>query len=553
MYEALRAYFVDNQPSAKVAKAFGYTPGSFRVLCHQFRCDDDPTFFVRAVPGPRSQPKKSPARDLIVQLRKQNHSVYEISEELEAHRLLLSPTAVREVLKEEGFAPLPRRLDEERPYRLGPTAEPVADVRSLSLTPRTITTSCGGLFLFVPDLIGLGLDKLARTAQLPGSRMIPAEHALRACLALKLWCVERRSHVMALVADEGLALFAGLNAIPKKSYLSEYSSRIGPAKTSRLLAIWHQLVEGQHLFAGDSFNLDFHSVPYYGDDPLLERHYVSARSRRQPSVLAFLAQDAEGRAFCYSHADIRKGEESEEIFRFIAFWKRTHGHNPRHLVFDSRLTTYPNLARLEKMGISFITLRRRTAKLLQEVAALPRSAWRTIELDVPTRKYKTPRIYEQTIALAGESFRQIFIRDLGHDQPTLLLTNDRRTSATKLITRYAQRMLIENALSDAVRFFHMDALSSAVGLKVDFDMTLLVIASGLYRLMAKRMRGYADAQARQIFRDLIETPATVTVTEKEIVVAFHRRAHLPIILASGLLDQPVPVPWWNGRALRLTA
>jgi hypothetical protein len=204
------------------------------------------------------------------------------------------------------------------------------------------------------------------------------------------------------------------------------------------------------------------------------------------------------------------------------------------------------------MGITFITLRRRTAKLLQEIATLPRSAWRTIELDVPTRKYKTPRIHEHTVALAGETFRQIFIRDLGHDEPTLLLTNDRRTSAPKLITRYAQRMLIENALSDAVRFFHMDALSSAVGLKVDFDMTLLVIASGLYRLMAKRMRGYADAQARQIFRDLIDTPADVTVQDKQIVVRFHRRAHLPIILASGLLGQTVTVPWWRGRTLRLT-
>lgn len=559
MYEALRAYFVEDRSSAEVAKAFGYTPGSFRVLCHQFRRDDDPTFFLKTLPGPRSQPRKSAARDLIVQLRKLNHSVYEISEALKSRRMLLSPTAVREVLKEEGFAPLPRRLDEERPYRLGPTAEPIADVRSLSLAPRTVTTSCGGLFLFVPDLIRLGLHKLARlpvgrhgAAHLPGSRMIPAEHALRACLALKLWCVERRSHVMALVADEGLALFAGLNAIPKKSFLSEYSSRVDPTKNSRLLAAWHQLVESQHLFAGDSFNLDFHSVPYYGDDPLLERHYVSARSRRQPSVLAFLAQDAEGRAFCYSNADIRRGEESEEIFRFIAFWKRTHGQNPRHLVFDSRLTTYPSLARLESMGITFITLRRRTAKLLQEIATLPRSAWRTIELDVPTRKYKTPRIHEHTVALAGETFRQIFIRDLGHDEPTLLLTNDRRTSAPKLITHYAQRMLIENALSDAVRFFHMDALSSAVGLKVDFDMTLLVIASGLYRLMAKRMRGYADAQARQIFRDLIDTPANVTVADKEIVVSFHRRAHLPIILASGLLDQAVKVPWWNGHALRLT-
>jgi hypothetical protein len=112
-------------------------------------------------------------------------------------------------------------------------------------------------------------------------------------------------------------------------------------------------------------------------------------------------------------------------------------------------------------------------------------------------------------------------------------------------------MLIENALSDAVRFFHIDALSSSVGFKIDFDMALLVIASGLYRLMARRMRGYDDAQARQIFRDLIDMPADVAITESEVTVRFHRRSHLPIVLASGLIDKPVAVPWWNGRALRL--
>ena len=114
-------------------------------------------------------------------------------------------------------------------------------------------------------------------------------------------------------------------------------------------------------------------------------------------------------------------------------------------------------------------------------------------------------------------------------------------------------MLIENALSDAVRFFHMDALSSTVGLKVDFDMALLVIASGLYRMLAQRMRGYADAQARHIFRDLIDTPADVSVSEREIHVRFHRRAYLPIIIASGLLDSSVSVPWWGDRTLRFSA
>lgn len=551
-YEALRAYFVDDLPSHEAARAFGYSVGAFRVLCHHFRREASPEFFLAPRRGPQTQPKKSAARDAIVALRKQNYSVYEISETLKERDLSLSPTAVREVLKEEGFAALPRRLDEERPDRPRPIVEAIADVRSFSLAPRRFATRCGGLFLFLPDLLRLHLDQVAAAAKLPGSKMIPAAHALRATLALKLWSIERKRHVMALVTDEGLALFSGLNVTPKKSYLSEYSSRVDPRKTAQLLSAWHGEVSGDSLFPGSSFNLDFHSVPYYGEHPVVERHYVSSRSRRQPSVLVFLAQDADTRTFCYSNADLRKGEEAEEVFRFISFWERTHQERPRHLVFDSRLTTYENLARLDEMGISFITLRRRSPNLLKEIALLPRSAWRTVELDVPTRKYRTPRVYEQIVRLAGRRFRQVYILDLGHEQPTILLTNERRTPIKKLITRYAHRMLIENALSDAVRFFHIDALSSAVGLKVDFDMALLVIASGLYRLLARRMRGYSDAQARQIFRDLVDMPATVEITDREIVVSFHRRAHLPIVMASGIFEQPVPVPWWDNRKLRLT-
>jgi len=285
----------------------------------------------------------------------------------------------------------------------------------------------------------------------------------------------------------------------------------------------------------------------------VERHFVSARSRRQPSILVFLAQDADSRAFCYSNADLRKGEESEEIFHFISFWQRTHdGRLPKHLVFDSKLTTYANLARLDEMNIPFITLRRRSPGILKEIVTLPRSAWRVVELDIPTRKYRTPRVYEQTVRLASRDFRQFYIQDFGHDEPTILLTNQRRIQAKQLITRYAQRMIIENALSDAVRFFHLDALSSTVGLKVDFDMGLLVVASCLYRLLAERMRGYSEAQARHIFRDIVDMPADVHVSNREIAVSFHRRSHLPIILASGLMEQPVPVPWWNGVSLRLT-
>jgi hypothetical protein len=550
-YEALRAYFVEGLGSEAAARQFGYSPGAFRVLCHDFRHRDLPDFFAVTRPGRREQPKKDRAHAQIVALRKRNYSVYEISQALAQQGMPLSATAVREVLAAEGFAPLPRRLDEERPVLTQPSIEAVADVGSFTLAPREFTTRVGGLFLFIADLVRLNTDTLALGAKLPGSRMIPPAHALRASLALKLWAIERKSHVMALVADQGLALFCGLNAMPKRSFLSEYSSRITPQNVARLLALWHQRLAAEALFSGASINLDFHSVPYFGEHPLVEPHYLSKRSRRQPSILTFLAQDADSQVFCYSNADIRRGEESEEIFRFIDFWKRQHGKLPQHLVFDSKLTTYQGLDRLDVAGITFMTLRRRSKRLLAEVAQLAASAWRTVTLDLPSRKYRTPKVFEQKLRLRERSYRQLFIKDLGHEEPTILLTNDSHASARNLITRYARRMLIENALADAVRFFHIDALSSSVGFKVDFDMALLVLASALYRLMAQRMRGYHDAQAHRIFRDLIDLPADIAITTDEVTVRFHRRAHLPIVLASGLIDQPVAVPWWKGRSLRL--
>ena len=77
--------------------------------------------------------------------------------------------------------------------------------------------------------------------------------------------------------------------------------------------------------------------------------------------------------------------------------------------------------------------------------------------------------------------------------------------------------------------------------------------SGLYRLFAKRMRGYAEAQARQIFRDLVDMPAEIAVGPRKVRVRFHRRAHLPILFASGFLEKPAAVPWWGGARLELTA
>jgi hypothetical protein len=303
---------------------------------------------------------------------------------------------------------------------------------------------------------------------------------------------------------------------------------------------------------GQTFNLDFHAIPFFGADEFIEKHYVSRRSRRQESVLAFLAQDGDTRVLCYADANLRKGEEADQVLAFARFWTRQTGQPPPHLVFDSQGTTYGKLGELDRLGIRFITLRRRSPALLRDIALQPRSAWRTVHLDVPQRQYQTPKVIEQRVTLreVPAPLRQLFITDLGHEAPTILLTNDGQAPLPALILRYARRMLIENGLADAVNFLHLDALSSAVALNVSFDVLLTTMATGLYRLLARPLRGYERAQPRQLWRRFLHSPAEIRVSETEVVVELPRRAHNPILIAAGLLEERTPVPWWENRTLR---
>ena len=553
-YEALRAYFVDGLPSAETAARFGYSPGSFRVLCHQLRQNPHRKFFMPPQKGPRIAAKKENLREKVVALRKQNLSIYDINEVLASDGQRLSPAAISIILKEEGFARLPRRADEERPRRPGPQRAEVADVRQLDLSPRSFHTQFGGLFLFLPSLVQIGIDRIISSIDLPGSVMIPATCAIRSLLALKLFGRRRHSHVMSYVMDEGLALVAGLNVIPKRSFLTEYSCRIDPACYPKLMRAWFDAVTEIGLEWGVSFNLDFHTIPFHGEDALMEKHYVTKRSRRQKGILAFVVEDADKRVFCYGNADLRKDEQADEILRFVEFWKSRTGKLPEELVFDSRLTTYVNLDRLNKMGIRFITLRRRSQKMLEQIYQTPLSAWRRVKLEGVTRSYRTPRILDTRVSLADYQgpIRQISVMDLGHEEPTLLITNQLRRSPAKLISRYAQRMIIENSIADGIEFFHMDALSSAVAMKVNCDLQLTLMASSLYRLLGARIgRGYQTAKSQHIFRDFIDATASVYITEDEILVRFQKRAHNPLLIAAGFNETNIRVPWLGGKRLQL--
>lgn len=553
-YEALRAFFVDEEPSSEVAKRFGYSPGFFRVLCHQFRHDPAKraSFFRQPQRGPQSAPARDPVRDLVVAMRKRNLSVYDIQRELAAAGHSISINSLSVLLREEGFSRLPRRADEERPSTVRPETAPIADVRHLDLSPRSFRTPLAGLFLFLPLLDRVDLSGVVKAARLPGSKMVPAEQAVRSLLALKLVGAERKSHVMDLVLDQAIAVFAGLNVVPKRSYLAAYSSRIDHKMSLRLMDAWLDQIDKAGLPHGASFDLDFHTVPANSGQEPLEKHYVSSRSRSQKGILVFLARDADQRVLRYAHAGVTKNEQADEIVQFVRFWKKHTGKVPAELVFDSQLTTHAKLSELNRQGIRFITLRRRSKKMLGRIYSQPPSAWRRISLPALTRIYRTPKVLDERLTIPGYDgeLRQLTVMELGHEEPAVLLTNHLKLGPVELVTRYAQRMLIENGISEAVQFFHIDALSSMVGMKVDFDMQLTLMASSLYRIMARRIgREYVHAQAKTIFRNLLDLSGTVEVTSNSVVVTIDKRAHNPYLVASNLTASPTPMPWFGNKTL----
>jgi hypothetical protein len=487
-YEALRAYFVEELPSAEAALRFSYSPGAFRVLCHQFRHHPEKrSAFFRSLPRAHSAPARDPVREQVVALRKRNLSVYDIQRELAAGHHPISINALTMLLREEGFVRLPRRRDEERPAALKADSAEVADVRRLDLSPRSFRTTLAGLFLFVPLLEGIDLGRVVEAGRLPSSQIVPAEPAVRSLLALKLLGTERKSHVMDRVFDPAVALFAGLNVVPKRSYLAAYSSRVDHRANVRLMDAWFEQLEGAGLPHGNSLDLDFHTVPANTATEPLEKHCVSSRSRRQ-------------------------------------------------------------------QGIGFITLRRRSRKMLADIYSRPPSAWQRIALDSLTRTFRTPRVLDEHVTLKGYEglLRQLTVIELGHEEPTVLLTNHLKLAPATLVTRYAQRMLIENNISESIQFFHIDALSSMVGLKVDFDLQLTLMAGSLYRLMARRIgREYERAQPKTIFRNLLDLSAKVEVETGRVVVTIDKRAHNPYLVASGLADRPARMPWFGNKLLHI--
>jgi hypothetical protein len=219
------------------------------------------------------------------------------------------------------------------------------------------------------------------------------------------------------------------------------------------------------------------------------------------------------------------------------------------LVFDSKVTTGAGLAALDAEGITFLTLRTRNAKLTRTLEALPNEEWTTITLD-RRGPYNHPQVHEDIVTVRGcaKPLRQIAVRGLGHDHPTLVLTNNTIDKPAHLVDRYAKRMTIEQRLEEGIRSFHLDALSSAVALNVDLDTTLTVGAQLAYDWLRRRLPGYQTATPDTLWRRFISTKGSVILAHDEVVVRLGERTYSPVLRAANL--PVVSVPWWEGRRLR---
>ncbi|OGF68168.1 MAG: transposase [Candidatus Fischerbacteria bacterium RBG_13_37_8] len=530
-YEALRASLVERLPAKVVAKRFNYSPSYILFLRHQFK--HGKIDFSEPTPEGKVNRYRVSAevRQKIKEWRQHNMSAGEITECLLEEGLEISVRTVERVLREEGFPKLPRRSRIKIGMTIKGAAIPEKSkvVELAELDGQRMTSDNAGLFLFAPFLSQYPLDAIVSAAGLPGNKTIPAKQYLLSFLALKLVGNERYSHAGDYGFDMAAGLFAGLNVLPKVTAMSSYSYSLDEVHIMKLQEAFvkHSCKVG--LYDGGVVNLDFHTIPHYGEQSVLEQHWAGARNKSMKGALTLFAQDAQTKLILYTAADLMRRETDFQAEEFIKFWKKVHRGIRPLLVFDSKFTGYAHLSKLNRQGIKFITLRRRGEKLLE--AAHRIASWKRISIDHPKRKYPNPYIHESTTELKNYSglIRQVIVKGNGHEKPAMLITNDFDMPVELLVSNYARRWRVENGLSEAVSFFNLNALSSPILVKVHFDVVMTMIADTLYSMIAQQLRGFEDCNANSIYRHFIRGKAMVSIDGNNIKVTFPRRAHNPIL------------------------
>ncbi len=553
-YEALRASFVERLTAKVIADRFGWKAGYVHLLRHQFR--HGKLDFSEPVPEGKARRRgvTSEVRKKICAWRERRLSAGEITELLSEEGHEISVRTVERVLSEEGFPKLPRRIRKKIGITVKGARIPDKSraVMIQELEGKTFESASAGLFLFAPFLAQLDINKIVRSAGLPGTKTIPAKSSLLSFLALKLLGNERYAHVGDYGFDQAPGLFAGLNALPKCTSMSSYSYSIDNVHIQRLQGAFVKSASKLSLYDGKFVNLDFHTTPHFGDESELEKHWAGARNKTMKGALTLFAQDAESKLILYTDADIKRSESDDQVLEFLRFWKRVRRRVKPTLIFDSKFTSYAKLSELNhEHNVKFITLRRRGESLIKSVPKL--EPWKKIEIPHAKRKYRHPMVHDSKINLRGYEgeIRQIVMRNNGREKPTFLITNDFDIPVDLAVGNYARRWRVENGIAEAVKFFHLNSLSSPILTKIHFDVAMTMVADTLYSMLAQKLRGFEDCDAPKLYRHFVKGKANVTVKDRTVTVKYPRRSHNPILRRVPWQNLPMVMPGLKGVKLQL--
>lgn len=555
-YEAVRAFIVDKQSAEEVAAKFGYQASTVYAIVRDAKAGKL-QLFPLVERGPKQRRTPGDYQEMIIDQRKQHHSIHDIHDTLLESGINISAKTIERILKDSGYDKLARRSDNERGVtkknKIIPEQSENIDIASLE--PFSYDCPVAGIYFFLPYIIESGIMDIVQKCSLPQSSIIGSVQACLSMLLLKLIGNQRLSQMEAYDHEPGLGLFAGLNVLPKSTYMSTYSCRTSEAMVNKLQKeIITRFVELQpELYTGDYINLDFHSIPHYGDLSQMEKVWCGSKNKAMKGANTVFAQDSESNLILYTRADILRSEESGEILKFADYWKKIKNHVKETLVFDCKFTSYGTLNELDQNQITFITLRKKCDTLMNRIAEIPKEKWTKHKLDIPKRKYKKVSVYEETVKLKDckNEFRQIIVKDHGRANPTFIISNNHNLKIAEVLTVYAKRWHIENKLGELVAFFNLNALSSPLMIRIHFDILWTMIADTLYHNFALDLRRFEKVLAPTLFKKFINMPGKVKFDGNMITVSIRKRAHTPILKSIGKFNKIIHVPWLNNIPVKI--
>ena len=535
-YDALKDYYFHKKKAEVVAKKYGYTLNSFYSLAKEFnehQASEKEDFFFRTTKSGRKRINNKDADEIIMSLRKQNHSTEDILTVLHSKGHNCSYQYVYQLLKREGFAKLERRNREQK-ETYGEFKIKAKKSRQLKFEAEEFTSQSVSLLCFRILIEEYGIAELINNSLFPETKTIDRLSSILSFIALKLSNVRRYSSDDLWCMDRGLGLFAGLNVLPKSAWFSSYSHRVTKEMNISFLKKLYQLWLDKGLVS-DSINLDFTTIPYWGDNQHLENNWSGKRTKALSSMLAVLAQDPDSGIISYGDADIRHENQNDTVLEFLDFYKSNNKTNNKlnYLVFDSKFTTYANLSKLNsEHQIKFITIRMRGKSVVDRLNNTPQSEWKKTRVECGDGKNRTVYALDEIIKLTNYEgdVRQIAIKGHGKIKPALIITNDFDLKRNEIVRKYARRWIVEKCISEQIEFFHLNQLSSSMVIKVDFDLTMTILAHNLYRILAQRLTRYSGMTSVRLYEKFIRNSGIVKIEPQKIIVKMKKKRDLPMLL-----------------------